>query len=77
MADYALAEFVADEAPAIDQLRRLVGGEAGKRLDGSSESLGLLDAVLTNLTGGDQWEESELFAGLGDMRTWLALVGGH
>ena len=67
------AHFVADEGPAIEQLRRLVGGNAGKHLDGSSDSLGVLDTFVANLIATPKWERSELFDGLGDIRLWLAV----
>ena len=67
------AHFVADEGPAIEQLRHLVGGNAGKHLDGSSDSLGVLDTFVANLISTPEWERSELFEGLGDIRVWLAV----
>ena len=67
------ASFVADEGPAIEQLRRLVGGNAGKHLDGSSDSLGILDTFVANLIATPEWERSDLFLGLGDMRLWLGV----
>lgn len=68
-----LAQFLADEGPAIEQLRRLIGGDAAKRLDGSSNSLGVVDTFVANLTSSSGWENSALFDGLGEVRKWLAI----
>ena len=69
----AFREFVQDEGPALEQLRALVGGEAAKHLDGSADSLGVLDAFVVNLTASPDWEHSELYAEVRDIRKWLAV----
>lgn len=66
--------FVADEAPAIDQFRRFVGGELGPRLDGSLESLELVDRYIQNLTAHPGWESDSLFADYSsNIRPWLTV----
>ena len=44
-----LEEFLRDERPALEELRRFVGGELSKGLDLSSRSLELLDRYLESL----------------------------
>jgi hypothetical protein len=67
-------QFVADEGPAIEELRRFVGGELGPRLDASIESLELLDRYVQKLTEPPGWESDPLFAGFSsNMRPWLTV----
>lgn len=70
--DEKFRQFVADEPAAIEELRRFAGGELSKRLDGSLESLSLLDSFVSNVTSNPQWETSSLFEGL-HIRSWLAV----
>ena len=67
-------QFVADEEPAIDELRRFVGGQLGPRLDGTIESLELLDRYINNLTREPAWESDPLFATYtSNIRPWLTV----
>ena len=67
-------QFVADEGPAIEELRHFVGGELGPRLDASVESLELLDRYIHKLTEPPGWESDPLFAGYGStIRPWLTV----
>jgi hypothetical protein len=66
--------FLADEAPAIDQLRRFAGGQLGPLLDGSLESLGFLDRYIQSLTQHQGWESDSLFAAYSsNIRPWLTV----
>jgi hypothetical protein len=67
-----LVSFIADEQPAIAELRAFVGGQVGEKLDGTPESLPLLDAFLENLTAEPTWFESVQFEGV-DIALWLAV----
>lgn len=66
--------FLADEGPAVDQLRAFVGGEAGMALDCSLDSLITLDSFIANLTDDLNWESglTEL-GGLERPRRWLTV----
>jgi hypothetical protein len=65
-------QFVADEAHAIQQLRRFVGGELEGRLDETIGSLKLVDAFVENLTRKPNWSSSPLFVEYSkDIRLWL------
>lgn len=58
--DERFAKFVQDQDAAIDELRTFVSGEVGPKLDGSAESLAMLDQYVKTLTV-PGWEESSLF----------------
>ena len=67
-------QFVSDESPAIEELRRFVGGELGPRLSGGVESLELLDSYIQNLTERPGWEADPLFSDYSsNIRPWLTV----
>jgi hypothetical protein len=67
-------QFLADEDPAIEELRRFVGGQLGPRLDSSVASLEPLDRYIENLTGAPGWESDPLFASYrSNIRPWLTV----
>jgi hypothetical protein len=68
-----LDRFVRDESPAIEELRRFVGGRATSSLDGSEDSLAVLDAFLVNLTHDTCWTESPLFQNIPNVQSWLTV----
>lgn len=67
------ADFVADQGGAITQLRMLVGGQIGPRLNGSIASLKKLDAFIEALTEDPSWKTSPLFGDAKDIESWLAV----
>jgi hypothetical protein len=68
-------QFTADEEPAIGQLRQLAGGELREALDGTIDSLVLLDRFIRNVTKDPDWSSSALFAAYPttNIRNWLAV----
>jgi hypothetical protein len=70
--DEKLQRFLRDEDAALAGLRRFVGGQAGERLDGSAESLAMLDEFIENLTRNPNWESDPVFEGIG-IRSWLTV----
>jgi hypothetical protein len=77
-----LQKYVTEEAAAIGELKLLVGSASGGELDMSAESLGALDAFVTNLTSRPGWHTWEVFERFGDIRAWLAArlayyIGGY
>lgn len=73
-----LEEFKRDESECIQQLREFVGGEAAKELDGSPQSLRLLDAFVANLTARGDWASSDLFREVSpNMEKWLPVRIGY
>jgi hypothetical protein len=67
-------QFVADEGPAIEELRGFVGGQLGPRLNASIESLELLDRYIEHLIGEPSWESDALFANYSrNIRPWLTV----
>src|SRR4029453_14931260 len=68
-----LESYVRDEGPALDELRRFVGGQAGVALDGSTASLAILDAFIRNLIAVPDWEGSRLLVDFPKIRSWLAV----
>lgn len=72
--DKRFRKFLADQEGAIEQLREFVGGEVGPRLDGSVQSLELLDAFVESLRRDSNWARSPLFEGFaGDPLSWLTV----
>jgi hypothetical protein len=66
--------FRADEQPAIDQLKHFVGRGLAPHLDGSVQSLAVLDQFISNLTKDPGWMASPLFRDISeDIRRWLAV----
>lgn len=64
--------FLRDEEAALEELRRFVGGQVGNRLDGSGQSLSVLDEFLEALITHPSWESDPLFEGM-RIRTWLTV----
>lgn len=71
-------EFIDDEEPAIEELKTLVSGELRSKLDGSADSLELLDRFARNLTADPEWASSPLFDDISeDMEIWLSVRIGY
>jgi len=71
--DEQFRSFVRDEEGALRQLRHFVGALA-PRLDGTPDSLAIVDAFLDNLIADSGWADSPLFADVSsDMPKWLTV----